>query len=140
VKTRDPNWSDDPGDRVERGRICGASLGVSLGVARTSVGGDRRLSPEERTECVLDLHGLHSGEAVEVVEDFLVALELEHFFGLAYLLIGEEKHTGTQDAARGSSRARLAAGVRDWLVKWGYPWLEREGAICVDPLTHSRWG
>jgi hypothetical protein len=65
-------------------------------------------------------------------------LELEHFFGLAYLLIGEEKHTGTQDTARGSSRARLAAGVRDWLVKWGYPWLEREGVICVDPLTHSQ--
>lgn len=74
VRARDPNWSDDPGDRVERGRICGASLGVSLGVARTSLGGDKRLSPEERTECVLDLHGLHSGEAVEVVEDFLVAV------------------------------------------------------------------
>jgi len=74
VKSRDPNWTDDPGDRVERGRICGASLGVSLGVARTSIGGDKRLSPEERTECVLDLHGLHSGEAVEVVEDFLVAV------------------------------------------------------------------
>lgn len=65
-------------------------------------------------------------------------LELEHFFGLAYLLIGEEKHTGTQDTARGASRARLAAGVRDWLVKWGYPWLERDGVICVDPLTHSQ--
>lgn len=76
VRSRDPNWSDDPGDRVERGRICGASLGVSLGIARTSVGGDKRLSPEERTECVLDLHGLHSGEAVEVVEDFLVAVSL----------------------------------------------------------------
>ncbi|KAF8306770.1 hypothetical protein DL93DRAFT_2120092 [Clavulina sp. PMI_390] len=137
VRARDPNWSDDPRDRIERGQIRGNKLGVCLGVARTAVGSEKRLTPEERTECMLDLHGLHSGEAVEVVEDFLVALEFERFFGLAYLLIGEEKHTGTQDPARGSSRARLAAGVRDWLVKWGYPWLERDGVICVDPLTHS---
>lgn len=74
VRARDLNWSDDPGDRVERGRICGHQLGVCLGIARTLVGGDNRLSAEERTECLLDLHGLHSGEAIEVVEDFLVAV------------------------------------------------------------------
>ena len=37
----------------------------------------------------------------------------------AYLVVGEEKHTGTQDPARGSSRQRLAAGVREWLYDWG---------------------
>lgn len=73
VRARDSNWSDDPRDRVERGRICGNKLGVCMGVARSSVGGER-LSQEERTECLLDLHGLHSSEAIEVVEDFLVAV------------------------------------------------------------------
>ena len=56
---------------------------------------------------------------------------------VAYLVVGEEKHTGTQDPLRGASRLRLAAGVRDWLHKWGYPWSERDGIICVDPLTHA---
>lgn len=56
---------------------------------------------------------------------------------LAYAIVGEEKHTGTQDVARGASRARLAAGVREWLHRWGYPWSERDGIVCVDPLTHS---
>lgn len=137
VRERDTGWSDDPRDRTSRGQTCGGGFGVILGVARTDLAGDKgKLSPEERTECVLDLHGLHSNEATEVLEDFLLALEREHFYGLAYLVVGEEKHTGTQDAARGASRERLAAGVREWLHRWGYPWSERDGAICVDALTH----
>ena len=57
---------------------------------------------------------------------------------IAYAIVGEEKHTGTQDPARGASRARLAAGVREWLHMWGYPWSERnDGIICIDPLTHA---
>ena len=51
--------------------------------------------------------------------------------------MGEEKHTGTQNVARGASRARLATGVREWLHRWGYPWSERDGVICIDPLTHA---
>lgn len=82
-------------------------------------------------------------------------MEREHFLGLgehsgrieangfadgiflAYAIVGEEKHTGTQDAGRGASRARLAAGVREWLHRWGYPWSERDGIICIDALTHT---
>ncbi|KAF8324311.1 uncharacterized protein EI90DRAFT_2934880 [Cantharellus anzutake] len=138
VRNRDVSWSDDPSDRTARGKMCGGGLGVCLGVASSNVVPDSRLTPEERTEAFLDLHGLHSNEAVEVIEDFLVALESEHFYGLAYLFVGEEKHTGTQDPSRGTSRARLAAGVRDWLFKWGYAWSERDGVICVDPLVHSQ--
>ncbi|KAG0709149.1 hypothetical protein DFH29DRAFT_886691 [Suillus ampliporus] len=137
VKSRDLGWSDDAGDRTARGRTCGGGLGVCLGIASTTVGGDSKLTSEERTEAMLDLHGLHSNEATEVLEEFLLALEREHFLGLAFLVVGEEKHTGTQDAARGASRARLAAGVREWLHRWGYPWSERDGIICVDPLTHG---
>jgi hypothetical protein len=53
------------------------------------------------------------------------------------VIVGEEKHTGTQDATRGASRARLATGVREWVHRWGYPWSERDGIICVDALTHA---
>ncbi|KAH7927871.1 hypothetical protein BV22DRAFT_1006044 [Leucogyrophana mollusca] len=137
VKGRDLGWSDDAGDRTSRGRVCGGGLGVCLGIASHGIGGDAKSTSEERTESMLDLHGLHSNEATEVLEEFLLALEREHFLGLAFVVVGEEKHTGTQDAARGASRARLAAGVREWLHRWGYPWSERDGVICVDPLTHA---
>ncbi|KAK2465635.1 hypothetical protein APHAL10511_002179 [Amanita phalloides] len=136
VKSRDMSWSDDPGDRTSRGKTMGTGLGICLGIASSTIC-ERQLTPEERTECVLDLHGLHSNEATEVLEEFLLAIEKEHYLGLAYIIVGEEKHTGTQDAGRGSSRLRLATGVREWIHRWGYPWSEREGIICVDPLTHA---
>ncbi|KAJ8522707.1 hypothetical protein ONZ45_g711 [Pleurotus djamor] len=137
VRARDANWSDDPGDRTCRGRPCGGGLGICLGIARRDTGGEGKLTSEERTECALDLHGLHSNEATEVLEEFLLALEREHFYGLAYVVVGEEKHTGTQDPARGASRSRLATGVREWVHRWGYPWSERDGILCIDPLTHA---
>ncbi|KAM6496877.1 hypothetical protein JOM56_007350 [Amanita muscaria] len=136
VRSRDTSWSDDPGDRTSRGKTIGGGLGICLGVASTTIG-EGKLTPEERTECVLDLHGLHSNEATEVLEEFLLSLEKGHFLGLAYIVVGEEKHTGTQDLARGTSRMRLATGVREWIHRWGYPWSERDGIICVDPLTHA---
>ncbi|KAJ7257898.1 hypothetical protein B0H12DRAFT_1110524 [Mycena haematopus] len=136
VRGREAGWSDDPGDRAARGRSVGGGLGVCMGVAGKDVG-DGKLSSEERTECVLDLHGLHANEATEVLEEFLLALEHEHFYGLAYIIVGEERHTGTQDTGRGASRARLATGVREWVHRWGYPWSESDGIICIDALTHA---
>jgi hypothetical protein len=54
------------------------------------------------------------------------------------VLVGEEKHTGTQDPGRGASRYRLATAVREFVHQWGYPWMDRgEGVICVDPLTNA---
>jgi hypothetical protein len=50
----------------------------------------------------------------------------------AYIVVGETKHTGKY-----SSGIRLATGIREWLHRWGYPWNERDGIICVDALTHS---
>lgn len=137
VRSRDLSWSDDLSDRTARGRSCGGGLGVCLGVAKKDTGGDGKLSAEERTEAMLDLHGLHANEATEVLEEFLLALEREHCLGIAFAIVGEEKHTGTQHPGRGASRARLSAGVREWLHRWGYPWNERDGIICIDPLTHS---
>jgi hypothetical protein len=73
VRGRDANWSDEPGDRASRGKVCGGGLGVVLGVAGKDAG-EGKLTPEERTECLLDLHGLHSNEATEVLEEFLLAV------------------------------------------------------------------
>lgn len=111
VRARDASWSDDPADRTTRGKTCGAGLGVFLGVvSREAAMEIGRLTPEERTECILDLHGLHANEATEVLEEFLVAvrhifiplappgltrlchalqLEKEHFYGLGVWLLHE---------------------------------------------------
>ena len=74
VRGRDPAWSDDPGDRASRGKIFENGLGVCLGIGRVDVGGTEKLTPEERTEAVLDLHGLHANEATEVLESFLLGV------------------------------------------------------------------
>jgi len=73
VKCRDLSWSDDVGDRTARGRACGGGLGICLGIASSTVG-DSKLTSEERAEAMLDLHGLHSNEATEVLEEFLLAV------------------------------------------------------------------
>jgi len=78
VRGRDAAWSDDPGDRTSRGKVVGKGLGVCLGIARSDVGGTDKLSPEERTEAALDLHGLHANEATEVLEAFLLAVSHIH--------------------------------------------------------------
>lgn len=68
------NWSDDPADRAARGKECAGGLGVVMGVASAkAIGlGGSMLSPEERTECLLDLHALHANEGAELLEEFLV--------------------------------------------------------------------
>ncbi|KAF9541037.1 DUF1771-domain-containing protein [Agrocybe pediades] len=139
VRGRDTGWSDDPGDRGTRGRVMGAGLGVCLGVvgrsrlssaatssgslsffvpASGTSGGGTELTQEERTEAMVDLHGLHSNEATEVLEKFLLGLEREHFYGLAFVIVGEEK-----EVARGGAApvrcGRLAMAVKEWLHCWG---------------------
>lgn len=52
---------------------------------------------------------------------------------VAFVLVGEEKHVGTQDPGRGASKVRLAASVKQMLADWGYPWSETGGILCVDP-------
>ncbi|TIA88586.1 hypothetical protein E3P99_02526 [Wallemia hederae] len=108
-------YEGDENGRRSRGKDCGNGLGVLLGMSAR----DGLVSGDERMEAVLDLHGLHSNEGVEVLEEFLLALEKEHFLGVAYVVVGESKHTGTQDPLRGASKQRLNTGVLDFLVKWG---------------------
>ncbi|GAA99321.1 uncharacterized protein L969DRAFT_93783 [Mixia osmundae IAM 14324] len=129
----------DPQDRSLKGREMGSGLGICLGVASadfvTAQGG--ALSAEERTECAIDLHGLHSEEAVEFLSIFLRALEQEHYLGLAFVVVGQEKHTGTADLARGTSRSRLADGVLEYLDGCHYAYRLASGIVVVDHLTHS---
>ena len=54
----------------------------------------------------------------------------------AFVIVGEEKHTGTQDPARGASRARLAAGVRDWLHDWG---CKCQHLVCIQTPEITNW-
>ena len=75
VKSRDGAWSDDAADHSARGRVCGNGLGVILGIARRDVSGEQReLKPDERTEALADIHGIHAAEATEILEEFLLAV------------------------------------------------------------------
>nr|XP_019049786.1 hypothetical protein I302_00205 [Kwoniella bestiolae CBS 10118]OCF28716.1 hypothetical protein I302_00205 [Kwoniella bestiolae CBS 10118] len=132
IRERDPSWSDDPTDRSERGKECAGGLGVIMGTASRSVGGEH-LSSAERVEALLDLHTLHGGEGQEIAGQFLAELERENFRGLAYIVIGEEKHVGSQDPLRGASKIRLGVSIKQVLGEWGYAWNENGGVICVDP-------
>ncbi|KIM21188.1 hypothetical protein M408DRAFT_333613 [Serendipita vermifera MAFF 305830] len=118
------------------GRAVGGGLGVVLGVAGLDAGGSKSDNEEMRTEVAIDLHGLHASEGVEYLDEFMLALEKERFLGLTYVIVGEEKHTGTQDPARGASRLRLAAAIKESLYQSGYAWNEWKGIICIDVMTH----
>lgn len=148
--------------RGMRGRAMGNGLGICLGVVprshysnsnnnnsnNTKRGGSgsgpastsTMLTLEERTEVLMDLHGLHAHEATELVEDFLVSLEREQYRGLAFLACGVGKHTGsggnTDVGGQDRRRVGLAGAVRAFLASWNYPHVEQEGIITVDPLTH----
>lgn len=83
VRHRDTSWSDDPRDRTDRGKVVAGGLGVILGVACKDAGLDKntsRSSPDERTEVLLDLHGLHANEAVDVLDKFLISVCNRYFF------------------------------------------------------------
>lgn len=79
VRQRETGWSDEPRDRAERGKIIAEGLGVILGVASKDTGNENggvRTTPDERTEVLLDLHGLHANEALDVMEKFLVSVSI----------------------------------------------------------------
>lgn len=79
VRQREMGWSDEPRDRADRGKIIAEGLGVILGVASKDTGNENggvRTTPDERTEVLLDLHGLHANEALDVMEKFLVSVSI----------------------------------------------------------------
>jgi hypothetical protein len=65
--------------------------------------------------------GLHADEALEILERFVLAVASEHTLrGLVYVIVGQERHTGTADAARGTRKVRLADAVGQWLDSYSY--------------------
>lgn len=149
------NASDEAGARGLRGKAVGNGLGVCLGVARKDAlpAQSAQLTLEERTECLLDAHGLHASEAVEIIEEFLLALEkgsniassggsgekegqgqqTAPMRGLTYLAVGLGRHSSTSTDRR---RVGLAQAVKSFLAAWGYPYAEMDGVLVVDHLTH----
>lgn len=131
----DPS-TEEKGSRGWRGKLMGDRLGICLGIVprmQSKNANTMTLSLEERMEVLLDLHSMHSTEAIEVVEEFLINLEKENFRGLALLAVGLGKHTSQETDKR---RVGLSLGVKGFLSSWNYPFSEQNGVIIVDPLSH----
>ncbi|KIS67514.1 uncharacterized protein UMAG_04609 [Mycosarcoma maydis] len=133
--------SNEAGARRLRGKLVGNGLGLCLGVVRPgALQGSQtssitaNLSVEERTECLLDLHGLLSKEAVELTEEFLLGLEAEGIQGLAYIAIGKAKHSSKETDKR---RVKVGGFVKQFLSSYSYPFAESDGVLVVDHLSHS---
>ena len=127
--------TDDVADRQSRGKDLAG--GVILGVASAAVVPQGSiLDANHRTEVAIDLHGLHGDESVPLVTSFLQQLEHDRFAGLAYIIVGQAKHTGASDAERGaaSGRLRLESAVTEFLLDSGYAHRAWGGVICVDAL------
>lgn len=134
-----PGQADEAVDRQYRGQECGAGLGICLGVAAAgeALGPEgARLSAAERTEVALDLHGLHPGEGVEILERFLMGITSEGAMrGLAFVIVGQERHTGSADPARGSKKLRLIDAVGQYLDNFGYSFWLVQGVLAIDPYN-----
>ena len=162
VRSREASWSDDAGDRAARGKACGGGYGVILGVASRQVGDDKLLSSEERTEAMLDLHALHSNEANEVLEQFLLAvrrlifnsaqrlttfiqLEREHFLGLGECLPITYSARDANTCAYSLCRCRRRETYRSprpcpWrLSPAPRNWCPRMAPSLGIPLERARW-
>lgn len=129
--------TDDVADRKVRGKERGG--GVCLGVVSAAVlaRGERALTSEERTEVALDLHGLHADEAVSFIGDFLQSLERERYSGIAYVVIGQGRHSGGNDpggAGAAAGRLRLEQACSEFLANQGWAWNTFGGILAVDAL------
>lgn len=97
--------------------------------------------------------GLHPSEAVEILERFLLGIASEGVMrGLAFVIVGQERHTGSADPARGSRKVRLIDAVRSrsyvevvtfandlvsqvgqWLDSYGFSFWLVQGVLAIDP-------
>jgi hypothetical protein len=126
---------DDVPDRKVRGQERGG--GICLGVVSKAVVSDGRpLTEEERTEVALDLHALHTDEAIGFMGDFLLKLEAQKFQGLAFIVIGQQKHSGSSapDKGEAAGRLRLERATTQFLSDQGWAWRNFDGILAVDCL------
>lgn len=127
--------TDDAPDRKVRGRERGG--GICLGVVSQGMTSDSRpLTEEERTEIALDLHALHTDEAIGFMGDFLLQLEAQKFQGLAFVVIGQQKHSGSSapDKGEAAGRLRLERATTEFLSDQGWAWRNFDGILAVDCL------
>ncbi|KPV74305.1 uncharacterized protein RHOBADRAFT_54147 [Rhodotorula graminis WP1] len=127
--------TDDGPDRRARGHERGG--GICLGVVSPAVvQSDRPLTEEERTEVALDLHALHTDEAIGFMGDFLLKLEAQKFQGLAFVVIGQQKHSGSSapDKGEAAGRLRLEQATTEFLGDQGWAWHNFGGILAVDCL------
>lgn len=84
----------------------------------------------------IDLHGLHPDEAGNFLTTFLTGLEAQRYEGLAFVVVGLAKHTGTADVERGAAagRIRLEHAVTEFIASQGYAWKLFSGVVCVDTV------
>lgn len=78
--------------------------------------------------------GLHPSEGVEILERFLLSIAHEGVMrGLVFVIVGQERHTGSADPARGSRKLRLIDAVGQWLDSYGYAFWLVQGVLAIDP-------
>ncbi|GAA5933421.1 uncharacterized protein JCM15063_001309 [Sporobolomyces koalae] len=128
--------TDDAPDRKVKGQERGG--GICLGVINTSMlpSSERHSTEEERTEVALDLHALHTDEAISFMGDFLLKLEAQQFRGIAYIVIGQQKHSGSSapDKGEAAGRLRLEQATTEFLGDQGWAWQNHSGILAIDCL------
>jgi len=128
--------TDDVPDRKAKGQERGG--GICLGVISASMlsSNERLSTEEERTEVALDLHALHTDEAISFMGDFLLKLEAQQFRGIAYIVIGQQKHSGSSapDKGEAAGRLRLEQATTEFLGDQGWAWQNYGGILAIDCL------
>lgn len=146
---------DEAPDRMHRGKEMGG--GICLGVVINA--SQKSISVKERTEVLMDLHGLYPDDGVYYLEKFLVALKAEGFQGLAYVKIGETNEPESENHQGGTSKTeedwmevnkmtrRLEKATKAWLERKKFDWEScsianrhhpdrlKQTIICIDPLS-----
>ncbi|EXJ81597.1 hypothetical protein A1O1_07661 [Capronia coronata CBS 617.96] len=95
---------------------------------------------DEDEEMYIDLHGLHPEEAVEYLENILVA-QSKRGRRIIYAITGTGHHSK-------NGKDKVGKGVRNWLNEWGYTFREFSvpgerggyigGVLGIDITSHRR--
>ncbi|KAL2397751.1 hypothetical protein ABEF93_004283 [Exophiala dermatitidis] len=95
---------------------------------------------DENEEMYIDLHGLHPEEAIEYLENILLA-QSRRGRRIVYAITGTGHHSK-------NGKDKVGKGVRNWLTEWGYTFREFSvpgerggyigGVLGIDITSHRR--
>ncbi|KAI1626045.1 hypothetical protein EDD37DRAFT_648490 [Exophiala viscosa] len=98
------------------------------------------VSLDEDEELYIDLHGLHPEEAIEYLENILLA-QFQRGRRIVYAITGTGHHSK-------NGKDKVGKGVRNWLNEWGYTFREFSvpgerggyigGVLGIDITSHRR--